>query len=95
MGTEKDYDEIIAPMLLAVAERAKELGMTLVARAEWEPGEGGTTCLGDLASSMPMIMTRAASMANGNIDSMLMHLIKNYDVSASMFLYSHNKVKER
>lgn len=91
MATEQEYDEIIAPMLLAVAEKAKELGMTLVARAEWEPGAGGTTTAGDLTKSMPMIMTRAASFASGNIDAMLIHMVKHYDVSASMFLHSYAK----
>lgn len=39
MATEKQYDEIIAPMLAEVAAKCKELGMSLIARVEWEPGK--------------------------------------------------------
>ncbi len=46
MATEAEYDEIIAPMLLAVASRCKELGMSLVARVEWSPEESGITQTG-------------------------------------------------
>src|SRR5690554_1481194 len=50
MGTEQEYDEIIAPMLLEVARKVSELGMSLIARVEWEPGESGITQIGDLNS---------------------------------------------
>lgn len=90
MATEQEYDDIIAPMLAAVAEKAKELGMNMIARVEWEPGESGITQTGDMAKSFGQIMTRTAALSHGNIDKMLLHLTKNYDVSQSIFLHTYN-----
>jgi hypothetical protein len=95
MSTEKEYDEIIAPMLLAVAEKCKELGMTLVARCEWEPGESGITQIGDMTTSAAQMMTQTAAHSHGNVDKMLMHLIQTVDVSQSVFLHSHQKQPPR
>lgn len=92
MATEQEYDEIIAPLLLDVAKKAKELGMSLIARVEWEPGESGITQIGDL-SSIGQLLTHAAAHSHGNVDTLCLHLIKNCDVSHSMFLYSHNRPK--
>lgn len=92
MATEAEYDDIIAPMLLDVAKKAKELGMSLIARVEWEPGESGITQIGDL-SSIGQLLTHAAAHSHGNIDALCTHLIKNCNVEQSMFLHSHNKIK--
>lgn len=90
MATEQEYDDIIAPMLAEVARKAHELGMSLIARVEWEPGESGITQIGDL-SSIGQYMTQMAAHSHGNIDKMLLTLIKNRDVSQSMFLHMYNK----
>lgn len=90
MATEQEYDEIIAPMLLEVAKKAKELGMSLVARVEWEPGESGITQIGDL-SSIGQLLTHAAAHSHGNIDALCLHLIKTCNVEQSMFLHNHNR----
>jgi len=91
--TEQQYDEIIAPMLAEVASKVNELGMNMIARVEWQPGESGMTKAGDLSTSFGQIMTHAAAFSHGNIDAMLLHLLKHYDVSQSIFLHSHGKVQ--
>lgn len=90
MATETEYDEILAPMLLEVAKKASELGMSLIARVEWEPGESGITQIGDL-SSIGQYMTQIAAHSHGNIDKMLLTMVKSRDVSRSMFLHPYNK----
>jgi len=90
--TEQDYDEIIAPMLLEVAKKVNELNGNIVARVEWEPGEGGITLDGDMKNAgIAQYMTFLAAMSKGNIDSMLINLIKEKDVSQSVFLHTHNR----
>jgi len=93
VATEAQYDEIIAPMLLEVAKKCEELGISLIARVEWEPGESGITQIGSMAS-IGQFMAHAAAHSHGNIDKMLLHLVKKRDVSQSMFLHSYNKFGE-
>lgn len=91
MASEQQYDDIIAPMLADVALKAKELGMSFVARVEWEPGESGITQIGPM-DSIGQRITSYAARCNGNIDAMLLGLLKSgVDCSASMFLASYNK----
>lgn len=91
MATEAEYDEQVAPLLKAAADKAAELGISLVCRAEWDGGDAGFTESGPLAASFAQVMTRAASRARGNIDGMLIHLLKHYDCRASMFLNQYQK----
>lgn len=88
MATEQDYDDIIAPMLADVAKKAADLGMNLVARVEWEPGEAGITQIGPITSAA-QIMTQHAALSRGNIDGMLIGLLKVVDCSQSMFLHGY------
>ncbi len=87
MATEKDYDEAIAPQLLALAHRCEELGMSLVARVEWSPGESGTT-----TSLSPPEVGAAQKLAilacnvNGNIDELCLRAKSALDCSQSIFL---------
>lgn len=85
-GTERQYDEIIAPMLLAVAKRCEELGMSIVARVEWAPGESGITQNGIDGASIDQKLTHLAAHSHGNIDGMLIAAIKNFDCSQSVML---------
>lgn len=90
MATEQEYDDIIAPMLAQVAERAAELGMSLLARVEWEPGESGITQIGPM-NAIGQKMTQYAAHSHGNIDKMLLSLIKSgVDFSQSIFLHSYS-----
>lgn len=85
MATEEQYDDVIAPMLADVAAKCKELGMSLVARVEWEPNESGITLIGE-CKGIGQILTRYAALSRGNIDSVCLALLKNHDVSQSVFL---------
>jgi len=93
--SEQFYDEEIAPALLALADKAKEHGMTFVARVEWAPGEGGSTFGGDFSSAgIAQVMTALSARSNGNVDGVLLELIKRFNVSASIFLAAHNQHPE-
>jgi hypothetical protein len=91
LGTEKQYDEIIAPMLRDVAMKCDEMGMALVARVEWKPDESGITQIGNLEASPAQRITHLAAHANGNIDALCLAILRQFDVSQSIFLYQHQK----
>lgn len=89
MATEREYDEIIAPMMADVAKKASEFGMSLVARVEWESGESGITQIGDQDISMGQRMAWFAVHSHGNIDKMLMSMQRSgIDFSQSIYLRS-------
>lgn len=77
MATEKEYDDIIAPMLADVAKRCMELGMHMVARVEWEPNEAGVTgtSMGDPWSA-GMLVADHAARCGGNFDRLAMILVR-------------------
>lgn len=91
MGTEQEYDDIIAPMLADVAAKCKELGMSLIARVEWEPDEGGITQIGiSKDSGVSQRLAQIGVHARGNIDTVCIQALKNFDCSQSMFLNKFN-----
>ncbi len=90
--TEQNYDDIIAPMLADVARKCAELGMNMIARVEWQPGESGITRIGDL-SSIGQRLTTYAALAHGNIDAVCLALLRECDVSRSIFLASYTAGK--
>jgi hypothetical protein len=91
MATEQQYDEIIAPMLLAVADRCRELGMSVVARVEWAPGEIGVTQVVPEDAGIRQKLTQLAAHAKGNIDALCISLLRRHDCSQSIFLAKHMK----
>lgn len=89
MATEHEYDDIIAPMLADVAEKAKALGMALIARVEWEPGEAGITQVVPAEVSIGQRMTWFAAHSHGNIDKMILSMQRaGIDFSQSIYLHS-------
>ena len=88
MSREEDYDNIIAPMLLEVAQKCDALGFSLVARVEWEPGNAGITQIGNGPDTgAAQQLAYAAAMCRGNVDALLGHLIKKENVvSQSLYL---------
>lgn len=94
MTKEETYDQIVAPLLGQAAKACQEHGFSMIARVEWEPGESGITRIGDPKISVGQAMTWYAAHAHGNVDSMLLALIRNFNCSQSMFLYSHNQIGE-
>lgn len=91
MATEKEYDEIIAPLLMDAAKKAEDLGMSFLANVEWEPGKSGTTQSQREGAGIAFKMTRFAALCNGNVDRFCMSCIEAFDVSESMFLHSFNR----
>lgn len=91
MGTERDYDEIIAPMLAEVAKKCGELGMSIVARVEWEPNEAGITLKREEKVGVGQSMAEIAALSRGNVDSFCLEMVRRFDVSASIFLRSYAK----
>jgi len=91
MATEQEYDDIIAPMLSDAAKRAEELGMSLLARVEWEPGETGITQVGSV-NSIGQKMAYYAIHSHGNIDKMILSMQRaGIDFSQSIYLHTFNK----
>ena len=92
--SEKLYDYEIAPALADLAKKCEAAGMSFVASVEWTKGETGSTVLGvGDASGVAQVMTALAARSNGNIDAVLIGLIKRFDVSQSVFLHTHNKLQ--
>ena len=92
MATEKEYDEIIAPMLADIALKCQEMGMSIVARVEWEKGKGGTTAIGNGPdASVAQRLTYIAAVANGNIDTICLSAMKHFDCSQSLVLSRYGK----
>lgn len=92
MATEAEYDEIIAPMLAAVAERCKELGMSLIAQVEWQPGETGITQINiGPTAGIGQKMAWLAAHAHGNVDLFCMEMMKRFDCSQSAVLHHLQK----
>ncbi|MBK8161536.1 MAG: hypothetical protein IPK59_23265 [Rhodospirillaceae bacterium] len=91
MPTQKEaeaaYDAEIAPALLKVVERCKELGIHMVAHVEWWPGETGITQHVPDGASVQLRMTQLAAHSHGNFDRLGMNMLRNFDCKASMILH--------
>jgi hypothetical protein len=85
-STEKEYDEIIAPMLADVANRCKGLGMNMVARVEWQPDQVGITQIGiDEGAGFGQKMAQLACHSRGNLDLFLIECGKRFDLSQTLY----------
>lgn len=74
---EQYYDERIAPKIADLALECHDQGLSLVVACEWEPGEYGSTRLLQPNTGIGLLLTDAAARANGNVDSLLMAIIKH------------------
>jgi hypothetical protein len=88
---EKFYDDEIAPALLALSEKAKARGMSIVATVEYDPGERGTTRMLQPTCGLAMTMISHCAKMGENIDGYVMGLMrycgeKGIDTSASMVI---------
>lgn len=82
MTPEETYDTEIAPVLMAIANRCKELGWSMVASVEWQVGETGRTETHpawnvDGLPSAKQKLVHYAARCHGNIDAMLMACIRD------------------
>jgi hypothetical protein len=90
MATEREYDEVVAPMLREVARLCQEHGLSLVARVEWASGDGGITQVTAAGASPAHRLTQLAAHACGNFDALAMSALKHFDCSQSAFLARFN-----
>lgn len=86
MSKEEEYDQIVAPLILKVAQICKELGMTMIARIEWAPGECGITQSGDWHWSASQILACYAAHVDGNFDLLAKEILREIGVGNSMIL---------
>lgn len=95
MTNEEIYDAEIAPALMKIAQRCQELGFPMAASVEWESGETGRTeFCPKMDGSAPrpsakQLLVHYAARCNGNIDSMLMAVVRDAEKfgHSSMYLY--------
>lgn len=86
---EAAYDAEIAPALLKIVERCKELNIHLVAHIEWWPGETGITQYVPDGASVQLRMTQLAAHAHGNFDSLGIAMLRKFDCRPSIFLHKY------
>jgi len=84
MATEQEYDDIIAPMLWDVAKRCDELGMSLIARVEWEPDSSGITQMRIADAGIGQKLAHLAAHCHGNFDSLCIAAVMQFDTSQTM-----------
>jgi hypothetical protein len=95
---EKIYDEKISPLIKQIIEICKDESIPMF--CEFQFSKDGF-CRSFLKSTDTNIfehylaLSHCKSGGSVNIDSILIWLLKNYNCSASMFLYKHEKEKER
>lgn len=73
---EKFYDSEIAPILLQLAGKCQDNGLSIAAIVEWDPGETGRTAALAEGSGFGIRMAEMAMRAGNNVDSMIMGLMK-------------------
>lgn len=92
MATEAEYDEIIAPMLAEVGRKCEQLGMSIVARVEWDGYDAGITAANvSRDRSVAQQLTHIAALTRGNIDALCIEAVKRFDCSQSVVLHQFAK----
>jgi len=82
MTPEEIYDAEIAPALMKIATRCKELGFPFVAVVEWDSSisdQGARTefCPSDKRPTAQQLLVHYAARSRGNVDSLLMGVMKD------------------
>ena len=72
------YDGEIAPALLKIVERCKDLGFSMVAHVEFSPGESGITQHVPDSAAAQMHMTQLAAHSNGNFDKLAIDVMRKW-----------------
>ncbi len=70
------YDREIAPALMELAGKCQSNGLSMVAMAEWAPEGSGRTAALVENSSFAIRMAEVAIKSRGNVDSLIMALMK-------------------
>jgi hypothetical protein len=74
--SQSEYDNEIAPELLRLANRCKDLGMPFTATVEYAPGERGVTASGIDDSNLDMTIPYLASVAGSRLDDFMVALVR-------------------
>lgn len=78
---EEFYDAEIAPALASLAARCHENGMAFVALVDWSPEDVGATVQLVERSSPQARWARYAALCRGNVDTLIMALMKEAGTS--------------
>jgi len=70
--SEKEYDDEIAPALLKLANRCKELGMPFTATVEYEMGKRGTTAAAIGENNLDMLVPYWAGRTGSRMDDLIL-----------------------
>jgi hypothetical protein len=94
MTNEELYDAEVAPILLKAGQKCQELGFPMAASVEWERGETGRTefcpaTTGDARPSAKQLLVHYAARCHGNIDSLLMAVIRDCEKHGHSSMYLH------
>src|SRR4051812_6344879 len=73
---ESFYDREIAPVLLELAGKCQDNGLSIAAMVEWEPGETGRTAALAAGSGIGIRVAEMAMRTRGNVDSLIFALMK-------------------
>jgi hypothetical protein len=73
---EQFYDREIAPVLMDLAGKCQDNGLSIAAMVEWEPDETGRTAALAATAGFGIRMVEAAMQAKGNVDSLIFALMK-------------------
>lgn len=83
--TEEDYDREIAPELLKLAEKIRDMGGSIVTRVEWAPEEAAIVKCGIRdETSIAQRMTLIAALCKGNFDLFHIEMRKRFDISKTL-----------
>jgi hypothetical protein len=91
--TEKIYDEEIAPQLLAIAERCRKLGFSIIVRVEFnsEKAHHGRTEVLQQNATIAQKIAHWAARCNANVDALMTPIMRyaeeNGQTDESMVLY--------
>ena len=70
------YDREVAPVLLDLAKKCQDNGLSIAAMVEWDPGETGNTAAIAAKAGFGIRMAEAAMQARGNVDSLIFAIQK-------------------
>jgi len=65
------YDREVAPVLMDIAKKCQDNGLSITTMVEWDPGETGRTAALTAEAGFGIRMAEAAMQARGNVDSLI------------------------
>jgi hypothetical protein len=74
--SEDFYDREVAPVLMDLAGKCQDKGLSIVAMVEWDPGETGRTAALAGNAGFGIRMAHTAMQSHGNVDSLIMAIMK-------------------